>query len=96
LHGDIMDLHEALMQVLQNQCDHGRTLEKILATNAELQASLTELGTQLDKAHGEIVAKVAALEAAIAAGGNTTPEVDAALVALKGKVQTLDDLNADA
>lgn len=95
LHCDIRSLHEALMQCLQYQCELSQKVDTIMASNAELQQSLTDLGTQLDKAQAEIVAKVAALEAAIAAGGST-PEVDAALAALKGKVQALDDLNPDA
>lgn len=71
-----------------------KLLEKIMATNAELAQSLNDLKAQADKARQEIVDKVAALEAAIQAGG-TTPEVDAALAALKGSVQSLDDLNPD-
>jgi hypothetical protein len=75
---------------------HFHHLERtIMASNAELQQSLTDLGNQLDKAKGEIVQKIADLEAAVAAGGGSTPEVDAALEALKGKVQALDDLHAD-
>lgn len=96
IHGHQLEMHKALMQVLDNQCQHGKTLGKIMASNAQLQQSLTDLGTQLDKAHTEITTKIAELEAAIAAGGNTTPEVDAALEALKGKVQNLDDLHPDA
>jgi predicted nucleic acid-binding Zn-ribbon protein len=70
-------------------------VDRIMASNAELQQSLTDLGNQLDKAKGEIVQKISDLEAAVAAGGGSTPEVDAALEALKGKVQALDDLHAD-
>ena len=67
-----------------------------MATQAELAQQLTDLGTQLDKVLGEINAEIQKLEDAIAAAGNSTPEVDAALASLKAKVQTLDDLNADA
>jgi phage shock protein A len=66
-----------------------------MASNQELQQSLNDIGTQIDKAKAEIVKKVSDLEAAIANAG-TTPEVDAALAALKGKVQDLDDLNPDS
>ena len=44
---------------------------------------------------GEIVAKVAALEAAVSASGGTTPEVDAAVAELRAVAQALDDLNPD-
>lgn len=69
--------------------------ELLLTTQAELAQQLTALGTQVDKAHTEIVQKVSDLEAAIQAAGNVTPEVEAALDALRTKVQVLDDLNPD-
>lgn len=68
----------------------------IMATQAQLAADLQALKDQLDKAKGEIVAKVQALEDALANAGGTTPEVDAALLALKGAAQSMDDLNPDA
>lgn len=86
-------LHALIHQLIESI---SQLKELTMASNSELQQSLTDLGAQLDKAHSEIVAKVAALEAAIAAGSGTTPEVDAALEALKGKVQTLDDLHPDS
>ncbi len=64
-------------------------------TQAELLQQLTDLTAQEEKAKGEIIAKLANLEAAIAAAGNTTPEVDAALAALKTSVQGVDDIVAD-
>jgi hypothetical protein len=70
--------------------------ELIMTTQQELAQQLTDLGTQLDKTHGEIVQKVADLEAAILAAGTVTPEVEAALEALRTKVQVLDDLNPDS
>jgi len=73
-----------------------RTLEKIMATQAELAATLLAVRDQLTKASAEIVARVAALEQAIANAGNTTPETDAALAAVKEIAQALDDLNPDA
>lgn len=83
-----------LLQPVLNFLHH---LEKVIIMNqAELAQALADATTQAAKAHAEIVAKVAALEAAIMAAGNTTPAVDAALAALKGEVQSLDDLNADA
>lgn len=71
-------------------------LERIIMNQAELAQALADIKAQADKAKAEIVAKIQALEDAIAAGGATTPEVDAALADLKGSVQGLDDLNPDA
>ncbi len=71
-------------------------LWRITVNQTELAQALADLTTQADKAKAEIVAKVADLETAIANAGSTTPEVDAALAALKGSVQGLDDLNPDA
>jgi hypothetical protein len=70
-------------------------LKKIVMTQAELQAELVALKAQNEKAKGEIVGKIAALEAAIAIQGNTTPEVDAALADLKVSVQGTDDIVPD-
>lgn len=74
-------------------------LEKMMATQAELAASLAAVSAQVSKIGTESSAtlqKVADLEAALAAAGNTTPEVDAALAALKAQVQVVDDLVPDA
>jgi ABC-type transporter Mla subunit MlaD len=70
-------------------------LERIIVNQTELAQALIDLKAQADKAKAEIVTRVAALEAAIAAAGSTSAEVDAAIAALKGSVQSLDDLNAD-
>jgi len=71
-------------------------LEKLTMNQAELAQALTDLKTQADKAKQEIVNKVADLEDAINNAGSTSPDVDAALAALKSSVQGLDDLNPDA
>jgi hypothetical protein len=71
-------------------------LRKIIMNQTELAQALEDLKAQADKAKGEIVTKIQTLEDAIAAGGVTTPEVDAALADLKGSVQGIDDLNKDA
>lgn len=71
-------------------------LQRVIMNQAELAQALTDIKAQADKAKGEIVAKVTDLETAIANSGNTSPDVDAALAALKGSVQGLDDLNPDA
>lgn len=71
------------------------SLERQITMNmTELAQALSDAAAQAAKSKAEIIAKVQALEDAIAAGA-TTPEVDAALAALKGEVQGLDDLNAD-
>lgn len=67
-----------------------------MATQIELAQALADIQAQLTKAAGEIRARVDALEAAIAAAGNTTPEVDAALAGVRAIAQALDDLNPDA
>jgi hypothetical protein len=64
--------------------------------HAELAQALSDLAAQTDKAKAEVVAKVAELEAAIVAAGQTDAAVDAALEALKASVQGVDDLNPDA
>jgi uncharacterized membrane protein YccC len=71
-------------------------LKTIMATQAELAQQLRDVTAQNEKARGEILAKISELETALANAGNTTPEVDEALAALKASVQTDDDLNADA
>lgn len=76
-------------------------LEKVnqfMATQAQLATELALVSAQVAKIGTETQAtlqRVADLEAAIANAGNTTPEVDAALAALKAQVQVVDDLVAD-
>lgn len=71
-------------------------LDKIMAEQSELAIQLQDLTAQVVKIGAEIVAKVEALEAAILAADDVTPEVQAAFDALKVQVQVLDDLNPDA
>ena len=71
-------------------------LKRIIMNMQELAQGLTDLKAQTDKARAEVVKKIADLEAAIANAGNTTPEVDAALEALKASVQATDDVVPDA
>lgn len=66
-----------------------------MATQQELAEQLTALTAQVEKSRAEVVAKVTALEEALANAGGTTPEVDAALTNLKAAVQSVDDLNPD-
>lgn len=73
-----------------------RQNKDIIMTQEELLGQLQALKAQNEKAKGEIVGKIAALEAAIANQGNTTPEVDAALADLKASIQATDDIVPDA
>ena len=66
-----------------------------MVTQAEHAQQLRDLKDQLTKAHGEITNKISELEAAIAAGGGTTPEVDTLMQELKDLVQLSDDVVSD-
>jgi hypothetical protein len=66
-----------------------------MATQAELAQDIANLTAQNDKARAEVVGKIADLEAALAAGGPVSAEVEAAFAALKASVQADDDLVAD-
>jgi len=67
----------------------------ILMTQAEELQLLRDLKAQNEKAKTEILAKIQTLEDAIANGGNTSPEVDAALADLKTSIQGTDDIVPD-
>jgi hypothetical protein len=71
-------------------------LNKIMASQAELAQQLRDITAQNEKSRAEIIAKIAALEEALANAGTTTPEVDEAVAALKASVQTDDDIVPDA
>lgn len=60
--------------------------------NAQLLVKINALTDRATK----IEAEVRALIAAVQAGGQTSPEVDAAIAALEGRLATVDDLNTDA
>lgn len=75
---------------------------RIMAKISSLAAQLTAIAAQADKSKAEIVAavdtltkKVSDLEALLD-DADTTPEIDAALEAVKTAVQAVDDLNPDA
>lgn len=73
--------------------------EYIMASQQQLAAGLAAVQAQVEKIGEETTAtlqKVADLEAALEAGGGTTPEVDAAMEALKAQVQLVDDKVKDA
>ena len=83
-------------------------LDKIIMTGSEALAAIKDIGDQitaateeLGKAQGEIVQKIADLEAALASA-NLSPEAEAALAELKAKAadakakaQALDDIVPD-
>lgn len=71
-------------------------LKTINMNQQELAQQLTELAAQTAKAKDEVLAQVADLENKIVAAGNLTPEVEAALAAVKESVQGIDDINPDA
>lgn len=70
--------------------------EQIAMDQAQLEAALTTVGTRLTEASTEIVAKLQQLQDAIAAAGNTTPEVDAALANVTTLANALADIVPDA
>ena len=63
--------------------------------NAELLQGIADLKAQADKAKGEILGKIQALEDAVANAGTTSPEVDAAFAELRSSLQGLDDVVPD-
>jgi len=78
-------------------------LDRIIMNQAELAAGLKAIQTQVGKVAAEqaaksdaLIAKVAELEAIIAAGGDVTPEVTEALEGVKTALQALDDVIPDA
>lgn len=78
------------------------TKDEFIAQLNDVKSGISDVGTQLTKAQGEIVAKVAALEAAINASGDIPPDVVSALADLKTSVsglkttaQALDDVVPD-
>lgn len=66
--------------------------ELIMSDQATLAAALAGIASSLTEASTEINAKLAELQAAIAAAGNTTPEVDAALASVQTLAQGLADI----
>lgn len=72
--------------------------DKIMATQAALAADLAEVKDQIAKIGTEtqgLLQKIADLTAAVENAGQTTPEVDAAMAALKAQAKVVDDLVAD-
>lgn len=77
-------------------------IRRVTMNQAELAQELTNLATQTEKSNrevseklGELNQRIIELQDTIANGGNTSPEVDAALAAVKAAVQAIDDLHPD-
>ena len=67
-----------------------------MATEAEVIAKLNLLDSQVQKVGVEVSAVKTALADALANGGQISPALEAAVVALGTSIQVVDDLNADA
>lgn len=90
------ELHAKLDKLARDEVSHYLNLKEIImATQAELAQQLRDITAQNEKARVEVLAKIQALEDALAAAGNTSAEVDEAVAALKASVQTDDDLVPD-
>lgn len=88
---------------LATKQDLKETERKIMLSQAELTAGLLQIKTQVAKVAQEqstrfdtLTAKIAELQAIIAAGGTIGPEVEAALQEVKTALQALDDTIPDA
>lgn len=66
-----------------------------MGTQAEVAEQITALKSQIEKVSSEVQGKLQELETAINNQGNASPEVEAALGALKTAVQGVDDLIPD-
>ena len=74
-------------------------IKKIMSTQAEAVLALTAINEQLAKIGQETsatLAKVAELQALIDAGATVTPELQAAIDAVKASAQKVDELVPDA
>jgi len=71
-------------------------IHNIMGTQAQVAAGILELKVQLGKIGTEVTGKLTALEEAILAQGNASPEVELALAELKTAVQAVDNLIPDA
>lgn len=69
-----------------------RLQERIMTTQTQLATQLLAVRDQVVKARGEITQKIATLEAAVLAGQTVSAEVEAALTAVRGAVQAIDDI----
>lgn len=92
IHNDLGPFLESFLSIHQK-------LDKIMSTQTELAAQVQAIGTQVAKIGEEskiTLQKVTDLEFALANQDNVSPELQAAVDALKQQVQVVDDLVADA
>lgn len=91
---------ESYLKSIEKKLNHlNKKALKIMATQDEAAAQLQEITTQLTKVGTEtstLLEKVAALEAAAAAAGNVTPQLQTAIDAVKAQAQAVDDEVPDA
>ena len=88
-----------LLCILNKANQINRKINKMAESQIQLADDLNKLSDQIKKIGTETSAtlqKVSDLEAALASAGNVTPEVQAALDALKVQAQATDDLVPDA
>ena len=92
VHNDFGSLLESFLSIHQK-------LDKIMSTQTELAAQVQAISAQVSKIGEEskvTLQKVIDLETALANQDNVSPELQAAVDALKKQVQVVDDLVADA
>lgn len=107
LKADLSTILQKLDIIMANQDEQTAQLQTISDGVDAVSISLTDVSAQLTKGFDEVVAEIAALKAA--AGGDSTPAMDALFAsigskmtalaataaALKTAAQALDDLNPD-
>lgn len=89
---DITGIKQSLALLLQQGA-------QIMATQAQTAQDIVAVTQQLQKIGNESAAllqKITDLEAALAGAGNSSPEVETAMAALKQQAQIVDDLVPDA
>ena len=101
--GWLQRIFRFLVEWKDETCNYTNKLDRIIMNQAELATGLKAIQTQVGKVAAEqaaksdaLIAKVAELEAIIAAGGDVTPEVTEALEGVKTALQALDDVIPDA
>jgi hypothetical protein len=68
----------------------------IMATKEELEAQLAALADQSEKVRDEVVAGIQQLRDELAASGQTTPGIDAAVARIAGAMGVMDAIHDDA
>lgn len=87
--------HACLCELMKMVIRQANQIEDLKMEMTQLAEQLRAVKDQLSKATAEIMAKVANLEAVIAAAGVVNADVEAALADVKTAAQMLDDLNPD-